>query len=218
MKREWLVPLTGVLFVALLIISFAVGGEPPDVDEPVQEIVNHYVDDKDSIEIGALIGGLAALSLLFFGGYARKFFSAAEPPGHGMLSPLILAATVIIAVGAAIDMTLALALAEAADDIDPIAVQSLQALWDNDFIPVALGIELLFLSVGLSIVRYGALPKWLGWVALVLAVIGVTPIGFAAFPLGGIWLIIVSIMLSVRASRAAAPPAAAPPAPAAPPA
>ena len=208
MKREWLVPLTGVLFVVLLIVSFIVTGEPPDADEPVQDIVDHYDDNKDSIWIGTGIGALAVLSLLFFGAYLRKIFSAAEPPGHGMLSPLILAATVIMAVGAGVDMTVSVALAEAVDDIDPVAVQALQAFWDNDFVPIAIGIELLFLSVGLSILKYGALPKWLGWIALLLAVIGLTPIGFAAFPLGGIWVLIVSIMLAVRANRAAGPPIA----------
>jgi len=206
-KREWLVPLTGVLFVALLILSFIVAGEPPDADEPVQDIVDFYVDDKDSIQAGVLIGGLAAVSLLFFGAYLRKIFSAAEPAGHGMLSPLVLAGTVIMAVGAGIDMTISFALAEAAEDIDPVAVQSLQALWDNDFMPIAIGIVVLLLSSGLSIVRYGALPKWLGWIAIVLAVVGMTPIGFVSFMGGGLWVIVVSIMLSVRASRTPAPPA-----------
>jgi hypothetical protein len=218
LKREWLVPLTGVLFIVLLIVSFLVQGEPPEADEPVQDIIDHYVDNKDAIWIGAGIGALAAVSLVFFGGYLRKFFSAAEPPGHGMLSPLILAGTVIMAAGAGLDLTLSVALAESADDIDPIAVQALQAFWDNDFIPVAIGLELLFLSLGLSILRYGALPKWLGWIALLLALIGVTPIGFAAFPLGGLWVIVVSIMLAVRASRAATPPAAGAPPAVAPPA
>ena len=214
MKREWLVPLTGVLFVALLIISFAIAGEPPDADEPVQDIVDHYVDNKDAIWASTLVGILAALSLVLFGAYLRKVFSAAEPPGHGMLSPLVLAGTVIMAVGAGLDMTISVSLAEAADDIDPAAVQALQALWDNDFVPVGIGVELLLLGAGLSIVRYGALPKWLGWVALVLALVGVTPVGFIAFPLGGIWLIVVSILLAVRARRVTEP--AAPPPPPAP--
>ena len=91
MKREWLVPLTGVLFVVLLILSFVVAGEPPDADEPVQDIVDFYVDDKDSIQASILIGGVAAVSLLFFGAYLRKVFNAAEPAGHGLLSPLVLA-------------------------------------------------------------------------------------------------------------------------------
>ena len=205
MKREGLLPLTGVLFVVLLISSFAVAGEPPDADEPVQDIVQHYVDNDAEIWISTGLGGLAILSLLFFGAYLRQLFSAAEGAG-GVLSPLILVATAIMAVGAAVDMTIAVALVEAADDIDPVAVQSLQALWDNDFVPIALGIMLLFLSTGLSIVRYGVLPKWLGWVAVLLGVLSFTPVGFFAFPLGGLWVIVVSIMLTVRARRTAAPP------------
>jgi hypothetical protein len=210
-KREWLVPLTGVLFVALLILSFVVAGEPPDADEPVQDIVDFYVDDKDSIQAGVLIGGLAAVSLLFFGAYLRKIFSAAEPAGHGMLSPLVLAGAVIMAVGAGVDMTISFALAEAAEDIDPVAVQSLQALWDNDFMPIAIGIVVLLLASGLSIVRYGALPKWLGWIAIVLAVIGMTPLGFVSFLGGALWVIVVSILLAVRAPRVTAPSAPSPP-------
>ena len=154
---------------ALLIVSFAVAGEPPDADESVAEIVDHYVDNKDSIEAGALIGGLAALSLLFFAGYLRKVFARRSPRATGCCPRSCWRRAAIMAVGAGVDMTISVALAEAAEDIDPVAVQALQALWDNDFMPIAIGlVVLLLLASGLSIVRYGALPKWLGWVAIVL--------------------------------------------------
>ena len=91
-------------------------------------------------------------------------------------------------------------------------MQALQALWDNDFLPILFGIVLLLIGAGLSVVRFGGLPKWLGWVAIVLAVAGATPIGFVAFLGGALWVLIVSILLSVRARGASAPPAA-PPAP-----
>ncbi len=55
-SREWLVPLTGVGFVLLGIVSFIVGGEPKSADEPVGEIVEYYVDNKDSIQVGVFIG------------------------------------------------------------------------------------------------------------------------------------------------------------------
>ena len=87
----------------------------------------------------------------------------------------------------------------------PTAAQALQALWDNDFLPLALGTVVMLSASGISIVRHGALPVWLGWIAIVLAVIGVTPIGFAAFLGSAVWILIVSVMLSMRA-RAAQPP------------
>ncbi len=204
-NKMWLVPLTGVAFIVIAILSFVISGEPPDVkDNTPQEIVDHYVDNKDSVMIGAAVATFAGAVLVFFFGYVRKILRAAEGE-NGMLSLVAFAGAVIGATGIAIDSMISFVLAEAADDIDPIAVQSLQALWDNDFLPIALGITLMLSASGLSIVRHGALPKWLGWIAIVLAVVSVTPVGFVAFPGMALWILIVSVMLTLRA-RAQAPP------------
>ena len=203
MKRDWWVPLTGVAFIVVLIIGGLIAGEPPDADSPVQEIVDHYADNKDAIEVGSFVGVAAVVLLVFFGAYLRSVLSAAEGPG-GILSALALVGAAIVAVGFAIDITISIALAEAVDDIEPAAVQALQALWDNDFVPLALGSLVFLISSGLSILRHGALPRWLGWVALVLAVIGFTPLGFVAFIGAGLWIAVVSVMLTVRARATAA--------------
>ena len=212
-NKEWLVPLTGVAFVVVVILSFVFGGEPPDHEDPVREIVDHYVDNKDAIEIGAVLSTLAGAFLVFFFGYVRKILRAAEGPG-GMLSLVAFAGAVIIALGAAIDSTLAFAIAEAADDIDPTATQALQAFWDNDFLPFALGGLLLQLATGISIVRHGALPKWLGWVAIVLGIVSLTPVGFFAFLVTAVWILVVSVLLArrARAVPTTAPPGQPPPA------
>ena len=205
-KNEWLVPLTGVAFVVLAIITIAIsGGEPPEAKEGAQKIVDHYVDNKDEIQISALISIIAAAALIFFFGYLRKVLRAAEGE-HGMLSLVAFGGSLILATAIAIDSTISFALSEAADDIDPAAAQALQALWDNDWMPFALGTAVLLLASGLSIVRHGALPKWLGWIAIVLGVIGMTPIGFVAFLGAAVWVVIVSVMLSMRARAAETPP------------
>ena len=61
-----------------------------------------------------------------------------------MLSLVAFVGLVVVGVSFAIDSTILIALSEAADDIDPSAVQALQALWDNDFVPLVLGV-LMFL-------------------------------------------------------------------------
>jgi hypothetical protein len=199
MSANRLVPLTGVLFVAVAVLAFVVvAGEPPGADEPAQEIVDHYTDNKASVQAGAALVALAAAILIFFAGHLRAVLRATEGPG-GMLSALVLVGAAVMAVGLGIDATISFALAETADDIDPTAVQALQALWDNDFFPIAIGTVVFLLSAGISIARHGALPRWLGWVAIVLAVIGVTPIGFAAFLGGGIWIGVVSVVLFLQA-------------------
>jgi len=202
-SREWLVPLTGVGFVLLGILSFIVGGEPKSANEPVREIVNYYVDNKDSIQVGAFIGVAAILLLVFFGAYLRQVLRATAPEGE-ILSLVSFLGLVVVAVGFAIDTTILIALSEAADDIDPVAVQSLQALWDNDFVPLVLGVLMFLWATGLAVIRTGVLPKWLGWVMVVLGVLALTPIGFVAAIGAAILVLVLSILLSVRARSAPA--------------
>ncbi len=198
--------LTGVAFVAVAILSFVVGGEPPEASEPVREVVDHYVDNKDSIEIGAALATFAALLVIFFAAYLGKVLREADDSGS-FLPAVVLAGASVMAAGVAIDAMISFALAEAAGEVQPTAVQALQALWDNDFFPIALGNAAFLLATGLSVVLHGGLPKWLGWIAVAFGVIGVTPIGFVAFLGGAVWIVVVSVLLARR--RPAAPAVAA---------
>ena len=207
-KDHWWVPLTGVAFVVCAIVGSILSGEAPSADDPVREIVSHYQDNKDSIEFGALFFVIAAALFVFFAGFMRKLLDR-EAGGQSMLPSVALVGSGIFATGAAIDATISFGLAEAAGDIEPTAVQALQALWDNDFMPLALGTGLFFLATGLAIVRYGGVPTWLGWIAVLLGVIALTPVGFVAFMAGGLWILGVSVLLAIRARKAggAEPPA-----------
>jgi len=203
-KTHWLVPLLGAVFVVLAIVAFILMGEPPSVDDnSADEIVDWYVDNKDSVEIGAFIGVAATVLLVFFGAYLRNVLRAAAG-GTDMLSLVSFIGLVVVGVGFSIDATISIALAERADDIDPIAVQSLQALWDNDFVPIALGILLFLWATGISVVRSGALPKWIGWVMILFGIIALTPIGFVSFIATAILILVMSLLLAARA-RSAAP-------------
>ena len=53
--------------------------------------------------------------------------------------------------------------------------------------------------------RSGVLPKWLGWVAVVLAVVGLTPVGFVAFIGAGLLIAVISVILAMRGRRAPTP-------------
>ena len=207
MNRNLIAPLTGIAFIIFAIASiFVGGGEPPNVkDDTAQEIAKHYADNKDEIMLSSILAGIAMTALIFFAGYLRKVLSAAAG-GASMFPGIVLAGASIMAVGLAIDTTISFALADAADDVDPVAVQSLQMLWDNDFVPIALGTVVFLLSAGLAIVETGALPRWLGWVAVVLAIVGLTPVGWAAFLIGAVWIVVVSVLLTMRARPAPPPP------------
>ena len=56
---------------------------------------------------------------------------------------------------------------------------------------------------GLAVLRTGALPRWLGWVSLLIALVLLVPwINWAAFIFAlPLWVIVVSVLLWQAASR-----------------
>jgi hypothetical protein len=202
-SREWLVPLlTGLGFAVLLIISFIVQGGPKDADHSPGEIAQWYVDNKDAAEISAFISLVAGALLIFFGAYLRKVLAAAEGVGS-MLPVLPLIGLAIVAVGASIDAALLFAAAEAAGDVPDPTIQTIQAIWDNDFATFALGTMVFLWSVGIAVVRTGALPKWMGWAAIVFGVVSIAgPAAFFAAPLAGLWILVASVVLAMQARSA----------------
>ncbi|MBA2506638.1 MAG: DUF4386 family protein [Thermoleophilaceae bacterium] len=211
MDKKWLAPLAGVAFPVLVVVGFVVGGEPPDVsDDSPAEIIAFYVDNEGASFFSGMLEGLAATLLVFFAGALRRALRDAEG-GRGILSAVAFAGLVIVAVGLAIDATITMTLAETAEDLDPAAAQALSALYENDYMPMAVGSQLFLLATGLSVIRHGALPKWIGWVAIVLGVIAVTPIGFVGAIGAALLVAIIGGMLAMRwrGESDAAPPAAA---------
>ena len=55
----------------------------------------------------------------------------------------------------------------------------------------------------------GGLPAWLGWFALVIGIVSITPLGFFGFLALLVWIVIASVVLFQQESPA--PPAAAAP-------
>lgn len=193
-----LAPLTGAAFIVIGIVSFLVAGEQPDAtQENAREIVEHYTDNKDSIFFGAGLAAVAGALLVFFGGFLRGLLGEND---KGFLPTVAFAGTVIVATGVAIDATISVALAETADDISRSSVVTLAALWENDFVPFAMGGLIFLMATGLSTVRNdGGLPKWLGGVCIVVAATAPTPIGFVAFLGFALLVLVISVLLAVRA-------------------
>lgn len=201
MRRDmsWLAPLTGLAFVVLAIVTFVISGEPPDpTEDSAREIVDFYVDNQDTQMASAFMASTAGALLVFFGGVLRRVLRAAEGP-QGTLSAISFAGLIVLALGLAIDGTITLTLAETADDIEPSAVQALTALYMNDFIPFIMGTLIFLLATGLSVLRHGGLPRWIGWIAVVLAVMAVTPLGFVALIGAVLLMAVISVLLTMRA-------------------
>ena len=154
--------------------------------------------------------------LLWFAGSLRSALRRAEG-GDGRLSALAFASLVIVATAGAIGSNLDLMLGLEADDLHSgnadFVIQTLSALDSDFFIPFLVAFAVLMFSSGLCALRFGALPKWLGWASIVIGVVTVTPIGFVGFLATVLWVLVVSIILYLRGAQTTAPAAPPPPAP-----
>jgi hypothetical protein len=214
---ERLAPLTGVAFVVLFIAAFAISGETPDVDDPVDEVRAYWVDNDAENIWAAAFGVWGSVLAIWFGASLRTALRRVEGE-PGRLSGLVFAGWIVFAVGALAFAGFGFAAADVADEanVGDEVIQTLSIL-NSDFFPILTGgLAVAMLASGIAVLRHGGIPRWLGYVALLLGIAAVTPIGFFSFLVTGIWVVIVSVLLyrgegAPTAGATASPPPAAGP-------
>jgi len=203
---ERLAPLTGLVFVAIVVVVFATGGSTPGDHDTAQQVQAFYGQHHDKHMTLAFIMAISIPFLLFFISILR--YELRRAGGTGQLANAAFAGGVLAAAGFGILAFVHLALADAGGSVKTIGTtQTLNVLDNNDFLPMAAGMGVLVLAGGLSAIRHGGLPKWLGWAGVVIGAASFTPAGFFAFLLSGIWVVIVSILLTLGRHSAAPAPA-----------
>ncbi|GMU77489.1 MAG: hypothetical protein AMXMBFR46_02890 [Acidimicrobiia bacterium] len=192
--------LTGVLFVVLLVIGFVIGGESPDSDAPRREVVEYWADHDDQNTIGSAIEAAAAVALLFFS--ATLYRSTKSWGDDGTLPAAAFAGGIVAAAGVGVDAAIRFTAADVADKIDPATLQTLSIMWADFFFPMVVGLATLILATSILGWRSRALPVWLAVVGILLTIAFFTPVGFAAFLLSAVWIIVLSVLLWRRGARA----------------
>jgi len=196
-----LAPLTGIVFAVLLVVTFA-GPSTPGVHDTGAQVIAHYNKHHSAHLIGDLAGGVGVVFFLFFISSLRSFFRDKE--GADGLSRAAFAGGILIAVGGSVFTSLDVAQIDARHDITPQAAQALNVLGNDFFFPFEIGLVVFGLCTGLAIIASGALPKWLGWVMVVIGIVAFTPVGFFGFFVILIWSVIVAILIYRRSGAPAA--------------
>jgi hypothetical protein len=201
--KAWLAPLTGVLFFVVIVAAVLVlGEEPPDpTKDSAQEVVDFYKDNDDQAMLSAVLFSFAGALLVFFGGWLRGILRAA-PGSTDVLSTIAFGGALVLAAGLATNAAFQFAAADLVDDVDSGVINTLNALTWDFFFPMAVGTMVMTIAAGLSIVRHGGLPKWLGWVAIVIGLVAHTPLGFFGALAGALWIVVVSVLGVIGARRA----------------
>lgn len=205
MSDRWgrLAPLTGVLFAVLAVVAvFANNEESPKVSAPPIKIVAYFAANRSKIETSSILFALAFLALLLFAGTLRTYLrrtAAAEG-----LAALVLAGGILMAVGALTGTGVEYGIAHNLHSLTPQEIHTLNFIGQEVFLPVLAGAFVFGVCSGLAILRGAKLPKWLGWVAIVLGIAALIPP--ASFPalLGFlIWSVVVAILMYQRSAQTA---------------
>lgn len=210
MTDRWsrLAPLTGIGFAVLTVVAvFSNTAETPKASASVAKVISYYAVHRSEVETTAILFALAFLVLVLFAGALRSYLRR-TPAAEGLAS-LVLAGGVMMATGALIGSGVEYGLAHNLHSLSPAEAHTLNFLSQELFLPILGGAFVFAICSGLAILRGAALPKWLGWVAIVLGIAAIIPptslpslLGFA------IWTIIVSVLMYMRLGAPAGTPAA----------
>lgn len=197
-RRTRLIPLTGVVWAVLAVVGlFSSGGESPEGDASAAKVISYYTSHSSEIKTSAVFFAVAFLFFLLFCGTLRAFLR--RNPANEALATLMLVAGGVVTVAVGIGGGVELGLAKNIHDLSPSAAQALNVVQNEVFLPALIGGFVFALCNGLAILRGSQLPRWLGWVALVIAVLFVVPpTGFVGLLALILWSLVVSIVMFLR--------------------
>jgi hypothetical protein len=173
------------------------------VGDTDQEIRDYYASSSHRTkEIVAffLIGG-AALSFIIFAAGLRSLTARVEERPRTLAAIAwagsVGCATLILA-GDAVSRTSAFASLDDNFVLDPNLARLTNDMGFLLFASATLAAILLVVAVSLAALRYGILPRWLGWAGLPTAVLLTLGIAFVGYLILALWVLVVSGVLAFR--------------------
>lgn len=190
-------PLTGVAAVVLWVVgTFLLEKDDRPEGKDTAAFVAWVETNDTAIITGAIVFGFGVILFLWMLGSLRAALFAAEG-GTGRLSTLAFGSGVATAVSMLFTVLPHAQAAFDADDTSDTSIDALVHMGDAFFGGVELFAIPMLVATALVILRFGALPRWLGWFSLALALLLViVPIGWLGVIAGlPLWTLVVSVLL-----------------------
>jgi hypothetical protein len=191
---RWL-PLAGAAYALLTLGGDLIVDAFPDENTPLGKLTSYYAAHHAQVGHGGQLMEAAAIFVALFGVAVALRVRTASPVAAAVI--LIGAATSCLA--AAYEGATFQFLGENATE-SHMSPQALQA-WHMSAAAFGTNVPALVLVLGL-VFAGRALPAWLVWSAVVLAVAGFTPFGFFAGMLMLLWFVVAGITLAVKPAAA----------------
>ena len=195
--QRWL-GLAGLVFVVLLVVAIA---SVPMINSTssAAKVFHNIHSHKGAYNIAVFMTGLAVVEGLFFFFYLREYLC--DVAANRRLATIGYAGVILFAAPGGVSAGIQFSMVDAVGHVSGSVLQTLNVLSsDLTFIMGAAGAMVFLFASGVAILRNGPLPKWVGWLAIVLGVLTVVS-GVAS---AGLFVLVVSIVILVR-SRGGTP-------------
>lgn len=192
--NRWM-PLSGVMFVALILASiFASPNMPGDKASPAK-IVDFYTKHQTAQRVSGLLTVIAVVVGVFFFGVLRHRLRQAE--GNEQFASMAFGGAILFGAGGCLSAGIQWTLADVPGRLSAGAAQSLNLMQNNlTFALSTAGISALTLTTAIAVLRSRMMPSWIGWFSVLIGVDALLgPLGMVAFLAMGPWVLILSIAL-----------------------
>ena len=192
----------GLVFVVLAVVLVLVTPSPPAIHASAAKLASHYTKSKQGL---FLAGGFATMGAVVVGGFWFWYFREllAGVTGGRRLATVGFAGAVLFAAGGGLAAGLDFVISDAVGHASVSTIEALNYFRaDLNLGLTATGVVLFLLTTALVVIRFRALPVWLGWVAIVFAVATflITPLALLCV---GVWMIPTNIVLIARSRSGA---------------
>jgi len=188
--------LSGVVFAVVAMAGNLAIGDFPDTDTSIAKLTRYYGSHHADVGRG---GTLLGYSVVFFALFGLALWSRVRrSPAVPVIHAGVLLGVALLAVDMIGSSNTYYTLGQIGGK-SSTSPQTLQA-WHITGSVGGVGADsvVFLLAIAAAGILARALPRWLAWSALVLAVMHFTPLGFLAFLLFYVWAVAAGIALTVR--------------------
>jgi hypothetical protein len=201
--------LGGIVFVVLTLVAGLMPGTPPKTGDSAAKIAEFVTDKSGELRWAAYLGGLAIVAFFWFLGGVWRVLRRAEGGNPRLTVVAVIGAVFASVMGTLGGLELAvLGITGVAGAGGTKTTRFLYILSTNVAVATVFGMAVFVGAFSAVILRSGFLPKVLGWIGAVIALLAIASGGivastrdvffdlsFGAFFAFSLWLLVVSVMM-----------------------
>jgi hypothetical protein len=190
-----LLPLSGIVFVVLVILSVLLGGSTPGSTASGAKVASFYDSHGAREFVEAFVLTASGLFAVLFGATVGRCLSVTDEAAASIWPRVALAGSTLFAAAVGLVATINFALADAPTKVSASALQALNLLENDTWVLFNGALGVFMVGAAGSWLTSARGFRWLGWVALVLGIALFIPFAdFIALLASGLWIIVVSVV------------------------